>query len=156
MSVRCVFVGIAFSVLPMNGQMFPPPLRETTQPFAWSGYVQVRYTTLHDRDDMLGLRRFKLMVGGLVSPRLQWYAQGLFKDGNESPTDGRAYFQEGWLRFTGSPAVNISIGQFKPPFGLERFTPDFEILTIDRSAVIDALSPDGSYVDSEVFSWTAQ
>jgi phosphate-selective porin len=79
---------------------------------------------------------------------VQWYAQGLFKDGNESSTDGHAYFQEGWLRFTHSPGVNVSVGQFKPPFGLERFTPDFEIMTIDRSAVTDALTPDGSYVDS--------
>ena len=88
MSVRCVFIGIAFSLIPLSGQMFPPPLRETTQPLAWSGYIQVHYTALHDREDMLGLRRFKLMVGGQVSPRVQWYAQGLFNDGNESPTEG--------------------------------------------------------------------
>ena len=120
----------------------------------------VRYTALQDRDDMFGLSRFKLMVGGQVSSRVQWYAQGLFKDGNASPTDGHAYFQEGWLRFTRSPAVNMSIGQFKPPFGLERFTPDFDILTIDRAAVTDAQRRTAAtWIPSsatEEFSWMAQ
>jgi phosphate-selective porin len=94
------------------------------------------------------LRRFKLMVGGNFSPKVQWYAQGLFKDGNRSPTDGRVYFQEAWLRFAFRKEIQVAIGQFKPPFGRERFTPDFQILTIDRSVVTDALTPAGPYVDS--------
>jgi hypothetical protein len=42
----------------------------------------------------------------------------------------------------------LVVGQFKPPFGRERFTPDFQILTIDRSLVTDALTPAGPYIDS--------
>jgi hypothetical protein len=29
-----------------------------------------------------------------------------------------AYFQAGWLRLINSPAVDVSVGQFKPPFAL--------------------------------------
>jgi hypothetical protein len=42
----------------------------------------------------------------------------------------------------------VRFGQFKPPFGLERFTPSFEIVRIDRSGVTDTLRPVGSYMDS--------
>lgn len=129
-------------------QSFPPPLRDLSQRFAWSGYVQLRYTAQESSDDLFGLRRFKLMVGGHLARNVYWYAQGLFKDGNGSPTDGRVYFQEAWLRFAFRKEVQLVVGQFKPPFGRERFTPDFLIFTIDRSLVTDALTPDGPYVDS--------
>jgi phosphate-selective porin len=87
------------------------------------------------------------MAGGNLTPRVQWYAQGCSKT-ERSATDGRAYFQEAWLRFAWRKEVQFAAGQFKPPFGRERFTPDFEILTMDRSLVTDALPPDGPYVDS--------
>lgn len=79
--------------------MFPPPRRESNESFAWSGYVQIRYTGMQDRDDMLSLRRRKLMAGGLISPRVQWYIQSLFKDGNESPTDDGLIELIGWRGF---------------------------------------------------------
>jgi hypothetical protein len=129
-------------------QMFPPPLRESTGRIRWASYVQLRYTAVNGGEDLPALRRWKLMVGGDLSPRIQWYAQGLFKDGNDSPTDGRVYFQEAWLRFAWSERMQLAVGQFKPPFGRERFTPDFEIYTMDRSLVTDALTPDGPYIDS--------
>jgi len=130
------------------GQQFPPPLREGSGRLRWSSYVQLRYTALESEPDLRALRRLKLMAGGNLPPRLQWYAQGLFKDGNDSPTDGRAYFQEAWLRYAWRKEVQFVAGQFKPPFGRERFTPDFEIVTLDRSLATDALTPDGPYIDS--------
>lgn len=132
----------------LSGQQFPPPLREGTQRIRWSSYVQFRYTSVENGEDLFALRRLKLMVGGNLTPRLQWYAQGLFKDGNASPTDGRVYFQEAWLRYEWRKAMRFVAGQFKPPFGRERFTPDFEIFTMDRSLVTDTLTPDGPYIDS--------
>jgi len=130
------------------GQQFPPPLREGAGRFRWSSYVQLRYTAVDNDKDLFALRRLKLMIGGNLTPRVQWYAQGLFKDGNGIPTDGRAYFQEAWLRYAWRKEVQFAAGQFKPPFGRERFTPDFEIATVDRSLVTDALTPDGPYIDS--------
>lgn len=133
---------------PVAAQVMPPPLRNSISKIRWSSYVQVRYSAIESEDDLFALRRFKLMVGGNLTPRIQWYAQGLYKDRNNSPTDGKAYFQEAWLRFAFRKDVQLVIGQFKPPFGRERFTPDFEIYTMDRSLVTDALTPDGPYIDS--------
>jgi hypothetical protein len=129
-------------------QVFPPPLRDGTGFLRWSSYVQLRYTGVEKSEDLFALRRFKLMAGGDITPRIQWYAQALYKDGNDSPTDGRVYFQEAWIGFTLRQDMRLAIGQFKPPFGRERFTPDFQILTIDRSLVTDALTPAGPYLDS--------
>lgn len=143
-AILCLWAGIVQS----PAQILPPPLRGSTAPVRWSSYVQFRYTDVQDGKDLFGLRRFKLMVGGNVTPKIQWYAQALYKDGNDSPTDGRVYFQEGWLRFGFRKEAQLVFGQFKPPFGRERFTPDFLILTIDRSLVTDALTPDGPYIDS--------
>lgn len=133
---------------PAVAQVMPPPLRNSVSKIRWSSYVQVRYSAIESAEDLVALRRFKLMVGGNLTPRIQWYAQGLYKDGNNSPTDGQAYFQEAWLRFAFRKRVQLVIGQFKPAFGRERFTPDFEIYTMDRSLVTDALTPDGPYIDS--------
>ncbi len=132
----------------LQAQVLPSPLRRSTSPVRWSSYIQLRYTNVEDAEDLFGLRRFKLMVGGNLTAKIQWYAQALYKDGNDSPTDGRVYFQEGWLRFGFRKEAQLVVGQFKPPFGRERFTPDFLILTIDRSLVTDALTPDGPYIDS--------
>jgi hypothetical protein len=155
MSVRSITLAALFIVLSsgvgsarLYGQALPPPLRDSTARLRWSSYLQLRYTGVEAGADLYALRRFKLMVGGNLSPRIQWYAQGLFKDGNDSPTDGRGYFQEAWLRFAFRKELQLVVGQFKPPFGRERFTPDFQILTPDRSLATDALTPDGPYVDS--------
>lgn len=134
--------------LASRSQVLPPPLRDSTTKMRWSSYVQLRYSGIEDEENLWALRRFKLMVGGNLTPRVQWYAQGLYKDGNRSPTDGRVYFQEAWLRFAYRREIQFVAGQFKPPFGRERFTPDFEIYTMDRSLVTDALTPDGPYIDS--------
>lgn len=144
--VAGLFLGAGVAIL--SAQVLPPPLRDSTALFRWSSYVQLRYTNVEGGEDLYGLRRLKVMMGGNLTPRIQWYAQGLFKDGNDSPTDGRVYFQEAWLRFAFRKEIQLVVGQFKPPFGRERFTPDFLILTIDRSLVTDALTPDGPYIDS--------
>ena len=133
---------------PLLAQMHPPPLRGETSRIRWSSYVQLRYTGIADGPDLFGLRRLKLMVGGDLNPKIQWYAQGLFKEGNDSPTDGGVHFQEAWLRFAFRKEIQLVAGQFKPAFGRERFTPDFEIYTMDRALVTDALTPDGPYIDS--------
>lgn len=55
------------------------------------------------------------MIGGNLTPKIQWCAQALYQDGNDSPTDGRVYFQEGWLRFDLRKEAHLVVGQFKRP-----------------------------------------
>lgn len=126
----------------------PPSGQPNFKKFDWSLYFQVRYTGIEDAPDLYALRRFKLMLRGHPSEQMEYFAQGLFKDGNKSDTDGRAYLQEAWIKFTHWKYAHVTIGQFKPPFGLERFSSDAEIFTIDRSQPTDHLIPNGGLGDS--------
>lgn len=117
--------------------------RSPSRKIDWSLYAQVRYTGLEGTEDIYALRRLKLMIGGRVSEGVRYYVQGIFKEGNKSHTDGRAYLQEAWVEFTRWKHARIRLGQFKPPFGMERFTSDARIYTIDRSQATDHLIPNG-------------
>ncbi|HUZ45175.1 MAG TPA: porin [Terriglobia bacterium] len=122
----------------------------------WSSYVQLRYTGIEDGEDLYALRRFKIMLRGSIKPHVEYYLQGIFKDGNESSTDGHPYFQEAWIKYTAWKYGQITVGQFKPPFGMERFTPDWKLATIDRSQVTDHLVPNGQLGDSFARDYGAQ
>jgi len=116
--------------------------------FEWSSYLQLRYTGIEDQEDLYALRRFKVMARGNLKPHVEYYVQGIFKDGNDSNTDGYPYLQDAWIRYTAWKYSNVTIGQFKPPFGLERFTPDWVLATFDRSQATDHLIPNGQLGDS--------
>lgn len=48
------------------------------------------------------------------------------------------------------PELNIKVGQFKPPFGLEQITPDTKLPFTERTAVTEALTPErqiGAQID---------
>jgi len=126
------------------------------KPVEWSSYFQLRYTGIEDRDDLYAFRRFKVMLRGSLKPHLQYYVQGIFKDGNESNTDGSPYLQEAWIKYTGWKYGHLTVGQFKPPFGMERFTPDWKLATLDRSQVTDHLIPNGQLGDSFARDYGAQ
>jgi phosphate-selective porin len=125
-----------------------PPARRNLKKFDFSSYFQLRYTAKEDSPDLYALRRFKLIFRGNLTPHFQYYAQGIFLDGNRTPIDGRAYLQEAWVRYTGWKHAHVTIGQFKPPFGMERFTPDWELFTLERSQATGRLVPDGALGDS--------
>ncbi len=122
----------------------------------WSSYFQLRYTGIENGDDLYALRRFKVMLRGSLKPHVQYYVQGIFKDGNESSTDGTSYLQEAWIKYTGWKYGHLTVGQFKPPFGMERFTPDWKLATIDRSQATNHLVPDGQLGDSFTRDYGAQ
>lgn len=129
-------------------QFHPPPIREKTGGLRAAGYLQLRYTALDEGEDRFAVRRLKLFLGGDMNRDWQWFAQFFFKHGNDSPADGRVYFQEGWIRFRRFRSVQFVAGQFKPAFGRERFTPDFEMYTIARSLVVRTLVPNGEFPES--------
>jgi phosphate-selective porin len=157
---------LLLSVAALNAQQSSgalPPTEPGPKKFDWSSYFQVRYTGLEQAPDLYSLRRFKVTLFGQPNPHVEYYIQGIFKDGNRSNTDGRAYPQEAWIEFTRWRYAHITIGQFKPPFGMERFTSDAEIFTIDRSEATDHLVPNGALGSSftrdrgiQVDSWVAQ
>jgi len=109
----------------------------------WQSYFQVRYTETEDQGDYLSLRRLKLFGQGPISGDWTYYLQFLYKANNKSQTDDRVVMQEA----NASTAVKSgkwTVGQFKPPFGMERFTSDYLLPLIDRSQPTDRLIPNGS------------
>ncbi|MDH7482000.1 MAG: porin [Armatimonadota bacterium] len=109
----------------------------------WQGYFQVCYTNPEDRADYLSLRRLKLYGGGPISGNWSYYLQFLYKTNNRSSTDNQIVVQEASAS-TQSGSVKLTVGQFKPPFGMERFTSDSVLALIDRSQPTDKLVPNGS------------
>ncbi|GEM_PF-5860137 len=47
--------------------------------FDWRSYVQVRYTHTEVPDDLLALRRFKVMLGGHLNPKIRYFVQALLR-----------------------------------------------------------------------------
>lgn len=105
-------------------------------------YLQLRVTDDQLLGDDLSLRRAKVMVTWDPAPEWRVYAQALYKDGNRASNDRRLWVQELWVRRRVG-AGWLAIGQMKPPFGMERFTSDAVLDTIDRSQPTDRLIPNG-------------
>ncbi len=124
------------------------------QPLVGYVTVQPRFTAIeHDRrnnivNDFFGWRRVKLRMLGEPIPQLSYYFQEVYKTHNFSPTDNRITLQEAWLVGKILPALRLKVGQFKPPMGLERFTADEMLLSIERSLPTDHLIPNGKLGDS--------
>lgn len=116
--------------------------------FDWHLYSQIRYTYTEDEEERLALRRLKLNMGGNITDHVQYFIQGLYKNGNGSPTDNHPSVQDAWGAYEFLPSLRFMVGQFKPPFGMERFTSDARIYTIDRSQATDHLVPNGKLDDS--------
>ena len=120
------------------------------------GYVtlQPRFTAIeHDRrsrivNDFFGWRRLKLRMLGEPIPQLSYCFQGVYKTHNFSPTDNRVTLQEAWMQWKISPRFKLKVGQTLPPMGLERFTPDEMLFSIERSLPTDSLIPNGKLGDS--------
>jgi len=131
-----------------RAQSLPEPLRNKHGLFRAAAYVQLLYQGVDEAKDTFGVRRLKLMMGGDLNSRWQWYAQGIFQAGMPMRTDGHVYFQEGWLRWRARKTAQLVFGQFKPAMGRERFTSDFHQYTIDRSVAIRTLVPNGEFPES--------
>lgn len=122
----------------------------------WSSYFQLRYTGIEDGENQYAVRRFKVMLQGSLKPHVQYHIQGIFKDGNESSTDGQPYLQEAWVKCTAWEYGHLTVGQFKPPFGMERFTSNWKLDTFDRSQATDHLVPNGQLGASFTRDYGAQ
>ena len=112
----------------------------------WTSYCQLRYTYSEDDGGYVSLRRLKLYGTGPAFGRWNYYLQFLYKTGNRSPTDG-LFLQEANI-FRALRRGRVTFGQFKPPFGLERFTSDWKLALIDRTQPTDRLIPNGSVGNS--------
>lgn len=109
----------------------------------WQSYAQVRYTAPEDQKDYFSLRRLKVFGQGPIAGNWSYFLQWLYKANNQSPTDDHIWAQEVNASLA-TKAGRLTVGQFKPPFGMERFIADWIIPFVDRSQPTDRLIPDGS------------
>ncbi len=109
-----------------------------------TSYFQVRYTEQNEGEDLLSLRRLKVMFHGGAATGLHYNVQFIFKTNNDSSTDDRIYLQDAYIIWPTWTGVSIKAGQFVPPFGLERFQPDYDLDFVERTNVTTRLVVDGN------------
>ncbi len=97
---------------------------------------------------MLSLRRFKAMLDGGPANGFRYHIQFVLKSNNNSSTDDRLFLQDAHILWPLPSGPAIEAGQFIPPFGLERFQPDYELDFVDRTEISRRLIVDGNLGDS--------
>jgi len=145
----------AFAALAILGVTLGTPAAGSAQehgPLAsWlprlSSYVQIRYTENEPGRDAWGLRRSKLIFDGGHSGVVHYHVQLIYKHNNGSKTDDSVYLQDALIKLHVGGAV-WTFGQFKPPFGLERFQSDAWLDFVDRTQATDRLIVNGKLGDS--------
>lgn len=121
--------------------LFAPYAHSSTH--NWQSYSQIRYTQYEDKGGYLSLRRLKLFGRGPISGDRTYYLQFLYRANTNSSTDDHVIVQEANV-LVPLKSAKLTIGQFKPPFGMERFTSDYQLDLIDRSQPTERLIPNGS------------
>lgn len=136
----CIVVQI--SLAEYNSDYYQLLESQETSSFAeglhFASYFHIRYTfTQKDPNNKINkdhwsLRRFKLVAHWKLNKRIQFFSQFIYKTNNYSDTDDRVYLQHAFMKLFIIKQLNLKIGQFKPPFGWERFQPDFRLSEIER------------------------
>lgn len=122
------------------------------------GYIQAQYEYQFLQDDLSPLHgmksnqgfyfdRARLGVVGNIPYDFSYYVMAEF-----SPTKGGPYLLDAFITYKRlAPWINITMGQFKSPFGLELSTPCQSLHTVNRSRVVSELA--SPFRDLGVFIW---
>ncbi len=113
-----------------------------------TSYLQVRYTDPNAGEDRLALRRFKAWIDGGPADKLHYHIQFIFKANNGSVTDDSVFLEDAYIVYPLGSSLFLKAGQFIPPFGLERFQPDWSLDFVDRTDVTSRLVVNGDLGDS--------
>lgn len=92
--------------------------------------------------DRFRLRRARINVSGDYAEQFEFKLEGEFSqtDANSSRTSfGATDIFANWHKFA---ELNIKVGQYKAPFGLEQISADTKLWIIERSQVTSALTPE--------------
>ncbi len=111
---------------------------------ALSSYIQLRYTDLSKGEDAWAIRRFKAMLDGGPQEGLHYHLQFIYKTNLRSPTDDQIYLQDAYVVVPAGHGLAFKLGQFVPPFGLERFEPDASLDLIDRTDLTNRMVVNGN------------
>ncbi len=111
---------------------------------ALGSYIQFRYTDPSEGLDTWAIRRFKAMLDGGPADGLHYHVQFIYKTNLQSSTDDQIYLQDAYVVVPASNRLAFKIGQFVPPFGLERFEPDSALDLIDRTDLTNRMVVNGN------------
>jgi phosphate-selective porin len=101
------------------------------------GYTQVRYQALEEtgKPDGFDIRRARLDVKGNISPYWGYRVQ--------FDLAGSPKLLDAYVDLKLNETLNLTIGQAKIPFSLENLASSTQLLLIDRSQVVEALTARG-------------
>lgn len=102
-------------------------------PFTISGYGQVQWSSSPGSGSTFQLRRGRISVDGDIHKLASYKIQ---VDVLNSPALLDAYLQLKPLRY-----ANLTFGQFKVPFSQENLRSSSDLLTVERSQVVNSLVP---------------
>src|SRR5947199_1785971 len=93
--------------------------------------------------DRFRLRRARINLTGDFAEQFDFKMEGDF--GQSDGTSGnRTAFSatDIWVNWHQIPALQVKVGQYKAPFGLEQLTPDTSLFIIERSLPTGAITPE--------------
>ncbi len=110
-------------------------------PVSWHGYSQIRFSSNFNDVNSFALRRMKLWVNSTPGFNEHW---GYKIQTTITSCQNEKFFLQDVKAFYRSNNFKINLGQFVPQYSLQRFQHDFTIPLTERSAVINALIPNGT------------
>jgi phosphate-selective porin len=123
------------------------PAGHALGPIDVSAYTQESWVNSGWGSDALAVRRAKLTLSWQPTPNWASAVQLFYAYNNGAVTDNRLWIKDAFLqRRVG--AGWLTLGQFKPTFGMEQLTSDYVLPTIERSQVSDRLAPNGGLQES--------
>lgn len=102
-------------------------------PLKLSGYVQTRWTDSVGANNPFEIRRARIALDGKLNEKMGFRVQ---VDAVKGPILVDARFE--WKP---SPYARLTLGQFKIPFSRENLISGRDLLTVERSAVVNKLVP---------------
>ncbi len=117
---------------PVDSESSPPAITSSL-PVSLSGYTQILFSGRKDSADTFSVRRARLSVGASIIKNLHFKLQ---VDFSRSTTLLDAMAEVNITR-----GINFRLGQFIVPFSLEGTTSAGQLLTINRSQVVEKLAP---------------
>jgi Phosphate-selective porin O and P len=121
----------------------PPEASSSLLP-ALSSYIQLRYTAPSTGEDAWAIRRLKAMLDGGSPEGIHYHLQLIYKTNLGSVTDNRVFLQDAYVAIPVARGPSLKIGQFVPPFGLERFQSDWDLDLVDRTDVTSRMVVNGN------------
>ncbi|HAR36626.1 MAG TPA: hypothetical protein DCR87_06980, partial [Acidobacteria bacterium] len=140
--LRALILSLLLSWLPAGALAWSPEpgsqdstrgVVESSLPLTASGYAQLLFTGRNEAEDTFSVRRARLSLGGNILKRLRFKLQA---DLVRSPA-----LLDALAEVILDEKLNLRVGQFLVPFSLESTTSAGQLLTINRSRVVDLLAP---------------